>query len=161
MATLGFAADPPAQPNMFTTPPATLSGMNWNGFYVGVNGGYGWANSITATINDPIKRKDYTRTSTNPGGFVGGGQFGYNWQSGYWVFGFEAGQREPRRELHGGDGEVRRAEGPRVDRPHIAGVGSVGVSACVPDAVCGDDSRWTLPVRTRRLIDARHSANSG
>lgn len=89
-ATLSFAADMPAQPNMFTTPPAALSGMNWTGFYVGVNGGYGWGDAITATIDDPVKRKSFSRTSSNPGGFVGGGQLGYNWQTGYWVFGFEA-----------------------------------------------------------------------
>jgi len=60
-------------------PPVYVAAPIWNGFYVGVNGGYGW------TANDgPL----------SPEGGFGGGQIGYNWQGlfGYspWVIGIEA-----------------------------------------------------------------------
>lgn len=60
-------------------PPVYVAAPIWNGFYVGVNGGYGW------TANDgPL----------SPEGGFGGGQVGYNWQGlfGYnpWVIGIEA-----------------------------------------------------------------------
>lgn len=84
------AADAPAKSPLFSSQPAALSGMNWTGFYVGINGGYGWGDAVTATIQDPLKGKSFSSSSAQPAGFVGGGQIGYNWQSGFWVFGFEA-----------------------------------------------------------------------
>src|SRR6185312_443033 len=51
--------------------------MTWTGFYVGANAGYGWANVGTAGVSNDLK------------GFIGGGQLGYNWQTGAWVFGVE------------------------------------------------------------------------
>src|SRR5262249_17791268 len=58
-------------------------GVNWSGFYIGVNGGYGW----TANTDSAFDLK--------PAGGFGGGQIGYNWQGGFglgraWVFGIEA-----------------------------------------------------------------------
>jgi outer membrane immunogenic protein len=64
---------------------------NWGGFYVGVNGGWGsshncWTN--TAILNVPVVHLgEGCRDST--GGTVGG-QLGYRWQAGNWVFGLEA-----------------------------------------------------------------------
>lgn len=60
-------------------PPVYVAAPTWSGFYIGVNGGYGW------TANDgPLV----------PEGGFGGGQIGYNWQGlfGYspWVIGIEA-----------------------------------------------------------------------
>ena len=60
-------------------PPVYVAAPTWSGFYIGVNGGYGW------TANDgPLA----------PSGGFGGGQIGYNWQGlfGYspWVIGIEA-----------------------------------------------------------------------
>ena len=60
-------------------PPIYVAAPIWSGFYIGVNGGYGW------TANDgPLA----------PEGGFGGGQIGYNWQGlfGYspWVIGIEA-----------------------------------------------------------------------
>ena len=43
---------------------------NWTGFYIGVNGGWGWTND-------------------NIDGAVFGGQIGYNWQMSNWVLGIE------------------------------------------------------------------------
>jgi outer membrane immunogenic protein len=48
--------------------------VNWSGFYAGVNAGYGSSG-----------RTDYL----DPTGGFGGGQMGYNWQSGHFVFGLE------------------------------------------------------------------------
>ncbi len=53
------------------------AGVNWAGFYAGVNGGYGWSpfsDQIKNTVFDP------PATGVSPGGGFGGGQIGYNWQ---------------------------------------------------------------------------------
>lgn len=65
VSTAASAADMPAR--TYTKAPAMMAPAmyNWTGFYVGLNGGYGWVNS---------------GGSGNPSGFVGGGQIGYNWQ---------------------------------------------------------------------------------
>jgi len=73
--------------------PPSAPPYNWTGFYAGVNAGYGWGNTNTdfnflpsaaAFGQAPFSIK------MNPAGFVGGGQAGYNYQSGIWVFGLEA-----------------------------------------------------------------------
>jgi outer membrane immunogenic protein len=71
-------------------PPPVQPTMEWTGFYVGLNGGYGWSEALNVSIVETARNKSFMRSSTMPGGFVGGGQAGYNWQSGHWVFGFEA-----------------------------------------------------------------------
>jgi outer membrane immunogenic protein len=52
---------------------------NWTGFYVGFNGGGGWGTSSWDALSSSFKTS----------GVVGGGQFGYNWQFGQLVLGFE------------------------------------------------------------------------
>jgi outer membrane immunogenic protein len=72
-------------------PPVYVAAPIWSGFYVGVNGGYGW------TANDGVVA-GYGGTPNDgvlsPSGGFGGGQIGYNWQGlfGYspWVIGIEA-----------------------------------------------------------------------
>lgn len=76
-------------PKPIGQPVAMQSNMNWTGFYAGLNGGYGWTDAVSVTVADPTTGKSTAISSTMPGGFVGGGQIGYNWQSGYWLFGFE------------------------------------------------------------------------
>jgi outer membrane immunogenic protein len=65
----------------YEPPPAFVAPAvaSWSGFYVGINGGYGWATS------------DWTApaVSTEPGGGVVGGTIGYNFQAGGFVFGLE------------------------------------------------------------------------
>ena len=68
----------------------------WTGFYVGANAGYAWGNSdptmILPASVDPLGFGDGTwqgPPSLKPQGFIGGGQAGYNWQMGQWVFGGE------------------------------------------------------------------------
>src|SRR5208283_5324845 len=75
---------------IFVPPPFT-----WTGFYVGVNAGGIWGSgSRSASLIVPSA--DAWLSSYFPGGlgssnggFIGGGQAGYNWQSGAFVFGLE------------------------------------------------------------------------
>jgi len=52
---------------------------SWTGFYLGINGGYGWASSDWTALNG----------GSNPSGGLIGGTIGYNWQTGAYVFGLE------------------------------------------------------------------------
>ncbi len=52
----------------------------WTGFYVGVNGGYGFGSSDW----------DVPAVSPSPKGALAGGTLGYNLQTGLWVWGLEA-----------------------------------------------------------------------
>jgi outer membrane immunogenic protein len=64
----------------------------WTGFYVGVNGGYGWSgddSKVSSTVTVPQVLVDPTANFSPAGGF-GGGQLGYNWQRNHLVFGIEA-----------------------------------------------------------------------
>jgi outer membrane immunogenic protein len=68
-ATSARAADFPYTVNQ------PLNANSWAGPYLGGNLGYQWGE----VSNNP----------TNPSGFVGGADIGYNWQNGHWVFGIE------------------------------------------------------------------------
>jgi len=82
------AADLAARP--YTKAPAMIAAVyDWSGFYIGANGGYGssrkcWDNITTAGV---LVAADGCHDAT--GGVVGG-QVGYRWQAGTWVFGLEA-----------------------------------------------------------------------
>jgi outer membrane immunogenic protein len=78
---------------IFVPPPFT-----WTGFYIGVNAGGIWpSGSRNATIFDPNAAIDGGFINAGfPGGlgsqsagFIGGGQAGYNWQTGAFVLGVE------------------------------------------------------------------------
>ncbi len=79
---------PPAP--IFVPPPFT-----WTGFYVGVNAGGVWSSgSRNATLYAPgsdVFLSNYFPggIGNNQSGFIGGGQAGYNYQSGAAVFGIE------------------------------------------------------------------------
>jgi outer membrane immunogenic protein len=85
------------QPYYKAPPAPPVAAPGWTGFYIGINGGYGW-NKETGASN-----------CTNPAGVVGGrgcglgvddiikpegglagGQIGYNWENGIVVYGLEA-----------------------------------------------------------------------
>ena len=67
------AADLPRGPAPYYPPPASI--YNWTGPYAGLNLGYEWSK--------------VTNNVTEPSGIAGGGQIGYNWQLGQFVFGVE------------------------------------------------------------------------
>lgn len=85
------AADLAARP--YTKAPAPIvSVYNWTGFYVGLNGGGGWADKCwdiyqngAVVVAPAIAEGCHTAS----GGTVGG-QVGYRWQASNWVFGLEA-----------------------------------------------------------------------
>ncbi len=81
-------------------PPAPAPACIWCGWYIGANGGYGWEGS-TGNL-DPNFPNLFGASAAVAGGFIpsnlavtpqggfGGGQIGYNWQKGQWVWGLEA-----------------------------------------------------------------------
>lgn len=77
-----LAADLAARP--YTKAPAMIATVyDWSGFYIGINGGGG---SSHATWDLAGFGREGSHDAT--GGTVGG-QVGYRWQSGQWVFGVE------------------------------------------------------------------------
>jgi len=78
MAAPSFAADLPRKAPAYYPAPY----FSWSGFYVGINGGYGWATSDWSSA--------VTTGSPKPKGAVLGGTLGYNLQTGVWVWGLEA-----------------------------------------------------------------------
>jgi outer membrane immunogenic protein len=78
-ATNAFGADLPRA--MPAKAPAYIAAYNWTGFYLGINGGYGWAHSDWSAFG----------TNSRPSGGMVGGTIGYNWQApgSPFVFGLE------------------------------------------------------------------------
>jgi outer membrane immunogenic protein len=69
-------APPPPAPVMFS----------WTGFYLGLNIGGKWA-TADQTVTGPATTVTFTGDTNSS--VIGGGQLGYNWQTGAWVFGIE------------------------------------------------------------------------
>ena len=95
-ATNALAADLPVKA------PAVVAVYDWTGFYIGTNLGYSWGRAttdgnVTGTrtvalnvippVVTPLAAPLSGRADVN--GFIGGGQLGYNWQRGTWLFGLE------------------------------------------------------------------------
>jgi outer membrane immunogenic protein len=77
------AGDLPVNAPAYKAPPPVIL-SDWAGFYLGVNGGYGWGNT---TFDSGIDNE--CCVNTNPKGGVFGGHAGYNWQYGQVVTGVE------------------------------------------------------------------------
>jgi outer membrane immunogenic protein len=111
VATGASAAD--LAPKMYAKAPIIPPVLyDWNGFYIGGNAGYSWGRAktdgnLTGTQSVSVFRTAgpsllpgfpvVTTLATLPltgranvNGFIGGGQAGYNWQRGTWLFGLEA-----------------------------------------------------------------------
>jgi outer membrane immunogenic protein len=96
IGTPAFAADMAVK----APPPAPAPVYNWTGFYVGGNVGYSWGKAVTdgqvsgwtfspGSIPNSIPGSAFS-DSNRLNGIIGGGQVGYNWQSGGpWVYGLE------------------------------------------------------------------------
>jgi outer membrane immunogenic protein len=77
--------------------PAPVPAFSWTGFYVGVNGGYGYDHFAFKYTYHPLAGYEQSTSGINSGGIVLGGQIGYNYQLsnlpfiGHAVVGVEAG----------------------------------------------------------------------
>lgn len=107
LTTNALAAD--LAPRPYTKAPVVAVVYDWTGFYIGGNAGYSWGRAstdgtLTGTQNVSVFRTAgpdlLSSTNTvlaalpltgraNVDGFIGGGQAGYNWQRGTWLFGLE------------------------------------------------------------------------
>ena len=90
-----FAADLPVKAR---PAPMMVETWNWNGFYIGGNGGYSWGRSRTTVDyfnvpgGTPIvpPAGSITSGTFNLDGGIAGGQIGYNWAGNGWLLGLEA-----------------------------------------------------------------------
>jgi outer membrane immunogenic protein len=82
-ATPGMTADAPVRPPITKAPASAAPLFDWNGFYLGAVGGYGWGRS---THGDPAGGAN---GGFDANGWLFGGTAGYNWQAGRIVFGVE------------------------------------------------------------------------
>jgi outer membrane immunogenic protein len=96
--TNAFAADLP----VYSKAPAVAAVYDWTGLYIGTNLGYSWGRGSTdgnATGTRTVALNAVPPVVTalalplsgraDVNGFIGGGQLGYNWQRGTWLFGLE------------------------------------------------------------------------
>ena len=78
------AADLPVRGPVYKSPPPVV--YSWTGLYGGVNVGYSWGRQNN---NWTVPTFFTVSESQNMNGFIGGVQWGYNWQFGSWVVGTE------------------------------------------------------------------------
>lgn len=103
---IACAADLPMKAPVYNKAPVMAPVTSWAGFYVGGNVGYGW-DPANATFNPSLYATTllgplggpFVDTGPDSGpvalrvaprGWLGGGQFGYNWQQNALVYGLEA-----------------------------------------------------------------------
>ena len=91
-AATGVALSPNAEAAPKQTSAAPV--WSWTGFYVGAHLGGAWQEGRTEGRTQGSYVGDTAwfpfGNKTTPSGFIGGGQIGYNWQSGAFVYGLEA-----------------------------------------------------------------------
>ncbi|MGY3363299.1 outer membrane immunogenic protein [Bradyrhizobium sp. GM2.4] len=80
------AADMAARPYT-KAPPMVAAIYDWSGFYIGANGGWGSSRNSWDSVAPFLVGPEGSHDAT---GGVAGGQVGYRWQTGTWVFGLEA-----------------------------------------------------------------------
>jgi outer membrane immunogenic protein len=81
-----MAADLAARPYT-KAPPMIAAIYDWSGFYIGANGGWGSSRNSWDSVAPFTAGPEGSHDAT---GGVAGGQIGYRWQAGTWVFGLEA-----------------------------------------------------------------------
>ena len=82
------AADLAARPYTKAPPPVIAPVYDWTGFYIGVNGGWGSSHNCWDQVPGGVFiGSDGCHDAS---GGTAGGQIGYRWQAGTWVFGLEA-----------------------------------------------------------------------
>jgi len=92
LITLGASASAADLAPRYTKAPAMVdAAYNWTGFYAGLNiGAASTDGNLTAVSNTPFFEESRFADTFRKTGFIGGGQIGYNYQSGISVFGVEA-----------------------------------------------------------------------
>ena len=115
----------------FKAPPMAPPTSSWTGFYIGINGGAGWG-TAASSINLSGLVAGLGGVTTGLGtlpvashelnGFLGGGQIGYNWQSGSIVYGLE------------GDGDWANVQ---------------GTTPCIVVLSCSANVKWTADATAR------------
>jgi len=83
------AADLAARPYTKAPPMIQAAVYDWTGFYIGGNAGWGNSHNSWNLLNPDGTTFGSEGSNNADGGFVGG-QIGYRWQAGTWVFGVEA-----------------------------------------------------------------------
>ncbi len=123
-----FAADLGVRAAPVYTPPVAIA-PTWTGMYIGFNGGWGWSNTNNNTlalsptgtgvagIFTPVT---FGGNNGNANGPVFGGQLGYNYQAGSWVFGVEG-------DVDGAN--IRNNQGGALVVPPFGTVGSGFINA--------------------------------
>lgn len=81
--TAASAADLGNRPVYKAQPAPVMAAYNWSGFYIGGHLGYGFG-------REDVRSLAGVSGATDPDGFLGGAQIGFNWQTGAFVFGVEA-----------------------------------------------------------------------
>ena len=81
------AADLAARPYTKAPPMMAAAVYDWTGFYIGANGGYGTSNKGFDFVN--AAGVVFADGSHRADGATAGGQIGYRWQSGAFVYGIE------------------------------------------------------------------------
>jgi outer membrane immunogenic protein len=87
------AADLAARPYTKAPPPVVAMIYDWSGFYIGANGGWGTSHNSWTRTNDVLAgplAPGLAEGSHDADGGTAGGQIGYRWQAGAFVFGLEA-----------------------------------------------------------------------
>jgi outer membrane immunogenic protein len=113
----------------YAAPPATPS---WTGFYIGINGGAGWGTAASSIDLSGLAAAlgagaagvagTFPIASHELNGFLGGGQIGYNWQTGNVVLGLE------------GDGDWANVQ---------------GSAPCIVVLSCSANVQWTADATAR------------
>src|SRR6266566_8645273 len=89
MAAPASAADLAARPYT-KAPPMVAAIYDWSGFYIGANGGWGSSHKCWDLTNNGFGPISAFREGCHDAtGGVAGGQIGYRWQTGTWVWGLE------------------------------------------------------------------------
>ncbi|MBI4724554.1 MAG: porin family protein [Rhodomicrobium sp.] len=123
------AADIYAPTTVYKDIPVAVPVTAWTGFYLGINGGYGGSDGLRFR-NDtfwagelpPDNNLHRVFGTTDLSGGFGGGQIGYNLQSGAFVYGIEADIQGSGMTGRGTRSEVAPAADPFLYRLNTAGV---------------------------------------
>ncbi|MGF9764024.1 outer membrane beta-barrel protein [Microvirga sp. 0TCS3.31] len=140
LSTLAVSAASAADLPVRTAPPAPIIAapiFTWSGFYAGVNAGWGWRSddeeSVLLAPGPGVVPGTLIFPDSGDGGFVGGAQIGYNFQTGSFVWGVEA--------------DIQWADTDQGEEVRFVPAGAVGTF--VPGEFENDLSDWFGTVRLR------------